>query len=322
MQYTVVPPVRRMCLMTAVLVLAMPAAAAAQTLNNLLAQHGVTLDSASAALANRPITSYAVGDSAGTFAVAWYWATGSSQLPDTLNISMYDRASRSWLHAALPREQTDTTGGRLKYSVGSALRVSRSRDHLFVDTHINPSAGTLLVLSEKLELVTALNGWSELLLPGGAMVYQRSTVHFASTHPAELWLYDPGRRRDVALYPTQPYAAVRREYVERVRDIYARLGEDWFRLNNHHMMAEQFESNLGDPVADSTGTRIAFIARFGDGGGSRAATPLVEVLVVCVDVTRESRCTELELSALRQLHPDWSDARILQDALARGGSFF
>jgi hypothetical protein len=193
-----------------------------------------------------------------------------------------------------------------------------SSAYILIDTHLNPSRGTLLVLSRALQRVAVLDGWSLLVLPGDAVVYHKSMVHFAPTHPAELRLFHPANQRDVPIYPTLPYAEVRRQYVERVREIYARIGEDWFRINNHHMMAEQFESRIAQPVADSTGRRIAFIAMFGEGGGSRAATPLVEVLVVCADVLATPRCEETELSATRLAHPDWSDERILREALSPG----
>ena len=294
----------------------------AQTLSDVLRQNYVTADAGLGDRSERQITSYAARNADELFAIAYYWAPaparagdppGGTPLADTLYVSLFNKSQGSWTHAAYSR----TALKDRSHNIGSALRISFTRDHIFIDTHVNPSAGTVLVLSRSLQLITALNGWTELLLPGGALVYQKSMVHFAPTHPAELRIFDPASMRDTSLYPTLPYDAVRLQYTERVREIYSRLGDDWFRLNNHHMMAELFESRIGTPVADSSGTRIAFIAMFGEGGGTRAATPLVEVLVVCDDVLRRSACSETELSATRLAHPDWSDERILAEALAR-----
>jgi hypothetical protein len=290
------------------LVLAPPSAGAQQTLGQLLQQNGVSLQPRDSARASRLITNYAVGANESHVAVAYYVRVAADTLPDSLQVSLIHKASGVWRHASVARRRGERW-------MGSAMRVTLSPSHVFIDTHVNPSAGTLLVLSLELEPRTTLNGWSELLLPGGALLYQRSMVHFAPTHPAMLRLYDPATARDTAVYPLQPYDEVRRTFIQRVREIYARLGEEWFRLNNHHMMAEQFESRIGTPLSDSTGTRIAFIAMFGEGGGSRSSPPVVEVLVVCRDILRSPACTEAELSALRAARPGVSNESILRQAL-------
>jgi hypothetical protein len=249
--------------------------------------------------------------------MAYYKSLGDT-LADTLYVSLQERAGGGWTHASIARVRW-APGDTTSYTLGTALRITLSGDHVFVDTHLNPSAGTLLVLTRALVPLATLKGWSELLLPNGSVVYQKNTVHFAPTHPAELHLFDPHTGRNAAVYPTQPYAAVRRAYIERVREIYERLGDEWFRLNNHHMMAEQFESRIGTPQADSLGRRVAFIARFGEGGGSRAATPLVEVLVVCSNLAFTAQCMEQELSATRLARPGLSDEQMVREALLRGG---
>jgi hypothetical protein len=281
--------------------------------------NGAAPDSVLRAEQSREITSYSVRASAEHLIIAWYWRLPDSRLDDSLNISALDRRTSRWTHTAVARMPGNAPANVSAQPLGSAVRITATPSHILLDTHVNPSAGTLLVLDAQLRMVRTLDGWSELVLPGGAVVYQKSMVHFAPTHPAELWIFGPSNGRNEALYPTQPYADVRRQYIERVRGIYARIGEDWFRINNHHMMAEQFESSIGDPMADSSGTRIAFIAMFGEGGGSRAATPLVEVLVVCGNVLVQPRCEETELSATRLANPDWTDERILREALSRGG---
>jgi hypothetical protein len=294
-----------------------PRPALAQTLGEVLSQNGQRTPAGLVGRDSWPITSYATRSDSTGFAITYYRRDGEL-LGDTLFVSLRDEKSGGWTHAEVLRVRT-TTADSTSYILGSATRITLGPEYIYVDTHLTPSAGTLLVLTRSLLPVVMVKGWSELVLPDGSMVYQKNLVHFAATHPAELRFFDPRGKRDLAVYPSLPYAEVRRSYIERVREMWSRLGDDWFRLNNHHQMAEQFESRIGTPVADSTGGRIAFLAWFGDGGGSRAATPLLEVLVVCSNIALAAQCSELELSATRIANPGWSDERILREALSRGG---
>lgn len=176
----------------------------------------------------------------------------------------------------------------------SIVAVSHSRRNVFVDTHINPSAGEIVVLTPSLVRVTTLPGWVVRVLPTDVLVYEKNQVHFAPTHSAELWTWDPVTRRDTRLYPRPPYDSVRRAYIDTVRAIYDRVGADWFRAHNHHMDPKQFDSQLGDTVVvGASGRSIAFTMQFGGGEGTPAATPPLQVLVVCSGVgTTRSRCRE------------------------------
>jgi hypothetical protein len=291
---------------------------AAQSLAALLDEYRLSLPAGGDPRASREITSYAVRDGDSAFAVAFYWKLSPGVLDDSLNVAVYHKAAGSWRVVAVERDRMDSAPRIAPYTLGSAIKLSWLGDHLLVDTHRTPSAGTLLVLDRNLRPVATLKGWSQVVVSGGKLVYHRNMVHFAATHPAELWIFDPATGGDTMLYPTIPYQDVRRRYVEQVRDIYARLGEDWFRQHNHHMMADRFDSSIGTPLVDERGERIAFVAVFGDNGGARASPPMVEVLVVCDSVGSAPRCAETELSAMRAAHPDWSSDRILRDALAGG----
>lgn len=184
---------------------------------------------------------------------------------------------------------------RLGIPVGSVVAVTHTKRYVLVDTHVNPSAGVLYVLSDRGDRVVAeLPGWVLRVLPNGVVVYYRNEVHFAPTHSAEVWTWDPVTHRDARLYPNEPYDSVRRAYVDSVRSIYARVDEGWFRAANHHKDPTRFDSSVGDTimVADS-GKTVVFAMRFGGGEGTPAETPRLDVMVTCRGVgTKRQRCTE------------------------------
>lgn len=291
-----------------------PALCAAETLAEVLTRQGVSVIPGGPSRLNRQITGQDLQDDE-VFVIAYdeVAADPSAPLPDRIHVSVRERATGTWRHAEVPRELS--LGGSSRRA-GSISRIHRAADYFYLDTHVNPSAGTLVVLSRTLEPVAALNGWFATPLRDGTVVYHRSMVHFAPTHPEELWVYDARSREDVRLYPNAPYGAVRQAYIDDVRRIYARVGDDWFRINNHHGDPERFDSSIGREYAtDANGNSIAFVATFGaDGGDSPAATPKLEVLVACLDVAAR-RCSEESLSAARARRPGWSDRQLLEEVV-------
>jgi hypothetical protein len=79
--------------------------------------------------------------------------------------------------------------------------------YLFTDTHINPSAGTLVVLARDRSKVAELPGWFLAAMGNDVVIYHRNQVHFAPTHALEIWTYDPVTRRDARLYPAREPAS-------------------------------------------------------------------------------------------------------------------
>ena len=200
-------------------------------------------------------------------------------------------------------------------SVGEIHQTSR---HILIDTHLSPSAGTIIVLTPALKRVTSLEGWVLRVLPADVVLYHHNNVHFAPTHWVELWTWEPATGRNVRLYPSAPQDSVRRAYVDTVKSIYRRAGEPWLRAKNHHGDAERFDSRLGDTIVVApSGRTVAFLVTFGGGDGTPAATPALEVAVVCRDIaTRRSRCTEQPASALAKTHPGRTRVQLLDDLVA------
>jgi hypothetical protein len=184
-----------MALLDAVLLAVAVSVAAPQatTLRQELEKHRV--DPAGLDDADRVITSFAVTSDDNWFAIAYYWYQDTDRLPPELHVRALDRKTGAWRATMLDAE---TLKG------GSALRIARRPGVIYLDLHINPSAGALIVLSEDLTVRARLYGWSSLILPDGRALYENSMVHFAPAHPGSVSLYDPHTGRDVRVYPAQP----------------------------------------------------------------------------------------------------------------------
>jgi hypothetical protein len=133
-----------------------------------------------------------------------------------------------------------------------------------IDVHINPSAGRLLVFANDFTFVGELWGWQLTALPGDLIVYHKNQVHFAATHSLEIGVFDPHRKIDRQIYPPLETGEVRRAFIARVDQAYRARGEDWFRLKNHPMDPEQFDSKLvGSIGVDSLAESMTFRVSFG-----------------------------------------------------------
>ena len=299
----------------ALVVLALPRAAPAQTLREILHEFPVPSGKNGPADLDRRIASYSAENWADLFVIAFYpLGSDGTPLPDTLRISAFDRRTKAWSHAALERRRAEPPA----WDVGSVLGIQHSADRIFLDTHTNPSAGTVIVLDRVLRPLAALDGWLLALLPSGRVFYQRSMPHFVATHPAELWTWDPQTSRDTRVYPSEPYDSVRLRYIAATRQVYERLGEAWFQAHNHSMDAEQFGSSIRSRIrTDPAGSTAVFLVQFGEDADSPARTPLLDVVVTCRGAgTEQVRCTEVELSVLQARHPGWSTTRILDELIA------
>ena len=292
------------------------APAPAQTLGTILGEYALPARGLAAGDLDHPITGYAVENAGDLFVIAFVFAdTSGVSFPDTLRLSSFDRVAGVWTHAAIERRRLGEPGR----DIGSVVAIHHTARHVFLDTHGNPSAGTLLVFTRDLAPVAALDGWLLRLLPGGLAVYHQSMIHFAPTHSAELRLYDADSGRDVTLYPREPDGPVRRRYVAATRQQYARVGADWFRNNNHPMDPRRFTSALRDSlVTNAAGTALAFLMRFGNEAATPVATPLLDVVVHCRQVrSTQPQCSETELATLQRRHPRWDTSRILHSLLGR-----
>ena len=156
--------------------------------------------------ADRRITSYAVQADAGWFAIAYYWFDGTELLPPELRLRVLDRRRGVWQHRML---HDDVHRG------GSALHIHRAGGFIYIDLHRTPSAGSLIVLTERLELKRQLNGWASLLLPDGRMLYENNMIHFAPAHAGSVSLFEPTTNRTIRVYPARRENGVGLPWIDR-----------------------------------------------------------------------------------------------------------
>jgi hypothetical protein len=158
------------------------------TLAQALAEHHVPLPSGLDGA--QRITSFAVLDDTRDFVIAYYDMAPDSLL-HTLHVRALDKRARAWRAATFE-------------PIGSILKVVGGGAVLYVEGHTSPSATPLLVLTRSLRRRRELDGWPELVLPDGRVVFHRSMRHFAPTHADVLAIYDPATDRERTLYPRGP----------------------------------------------------------------------------------------------------------------------
>jgi hypothetical protein len=163
-----------------------------------------------------PITSYEVFNGPSQFVLAYYLVNGSDQLEPPLRLLRFDKLTGKWDTAEFSDIKTEAGLGLQPRCLGSAVGITEAGDMLYVGIHLSPSAECLLVLSHDLKLKKTLYGWPVANFPSGAIVLQKSMVHFAPTHPLELAVFDPESGRLTPIYPPQsdPFRA---EYVRRLQ---------------------------------------------------------------------------------------------------------
>lgn len=300
-------------LLGAVLILSLSAAAFGETLGDVLQQHGLPI---TAALHNREqsITSYAALDNDKVFVIGYYLDDGSGSLKEPLFVSRFDKGAREWKSSGILTRDLQGGGIQCFGSVTSVRGVQSSSSFLYLDTHINPSAGCVIVLSGDLAVRKVLYGWSLALFRDGRLVYHNSQIHFAPFEAAEISIYNPVRGIDLKIYPRKPYQRVRKEQIRQVRQV---LNQDWCRRNNHPCDPELFDNRLGSPVeVEDSSSALAFVITYDN--RRYGLTPAeLEVLYVYrnVDNGRPLEYREVLLSDFKARFGDISLHERLQPAV-------
>ncbi len=257
MPLSVKPLVRS--LVCAALSLAFVRASPAETLRQALAKAGLTTESKTLANLDRPITSGGTLDGAAQFLIAYYVDDGSGLMQAPLYFDLLDRKTGKWKSAALTAENSRVGDADC---LGPVLRIQASAESFFVDTHLNPSAGCLLILSRDLEPRAALYGWYLALFGDDSVVFHRSEVHFAPVHAAEIALYDQKTKREIPIFPRQPYQAIRAAHIAKMKNFY-RGREDWCKKNNEPCDPEWFDTSLvGEVATDDRTHSLAFVISY------------------------------------------------------------
>jgi hypothetical protein len=227
------------------------------SLAEVLAENGIDLSSIDTPNMDKDITSYQVLNDPNIFCIAYYLDDGSGSLGSKVYIHHLRKDQSKWTHGTLDFK---TLPDPYSYRSGSITRIQYSREHIYLFAHWNPSAGATLALSNELEFQYALYGWVLAVFDDETVVYERNQVHFAPTHYAEIYIYDPHTERDRKIYPMKPYQKIRLDHIKKVKAAYDERGEDWFRIHNHHMDPELFNNYLGgEMVVDDSTDSLAFV---------------------------------------------------------------
>jgi hypothetical protein len=155
----------------------------------------------------QPITSFAVSSDDGPFLLAYYDDDGSGTLRPPLHVLRYDRQTKRLLRADLHGSPAQFHGFDEVMSdipnetcLGSALQIYEKNGFIVIDTHINPSAGCILILTPDLKFSAALWGWTLGQIDGN-IIYELSMVHFASIHAARIAVYNARLKQRTLIYP-------------------------------------------------------------------------------------------------------------------------
>ncbi len=227
----------------------------AETLRDVLREKNLAPGLAMANL-DKPITSYQVLDDSQTFLIAYYVDNGSGRLRPPLMVSLFDKAQHKWRSTDItPEKLADDT------CLGSAIGAETSGGMFYLETHINPSAGCMIVLSPDLSVRKVLSGWFLAGFGDGRIIYHRNEIHFAAAHAAELAIYDARTGGDFQIYPHKPFQAVRQEHIRKFQAFLAR-NQDWCNAHNHSCDPEWFNNEItGKVTVSATNDSLAFTAR-------------------------------------------------------------
>lgn len=229
----------------------------AQTLRDALMQRQLPLAASNLPNLDQKITSGAELDDANQFAIAYYLDDGTGTLNRPLFIDRYNRGSATWQSGKLG----DAGAGSAQIDTpcyGSVLDITPLGDQLLLETHINPSAGCVLIVSKDLQSTAQLYGWLLGHFDDGAIIYERSQVHFATVHPAEVAVYDEKTKKDFNLFPPKRDSPVRARLASKLREFF-RTHQDYCRKANDPCDPKTFDSEVSEKTAvDGREHAVAF----------------------------------------------------------------
>jgi len=244
-----------------------------ETLTEVLAKRGVPINDLSPSERSRRITSYAQSKDEAPFLIAYYDDDGSQMLKSPLRVLRYDKAAGF--------QRTDLIGTEGPFSgvmhepnsmcLGSALDIEQAAGSVYIDTHINPSAGCVLVLSQNLKFKACLEGWVIGTL-GRILILHGNEVHFADVHPSTAAVYDPLSDKLMQVYP--PRGDPRRKVFSAALASHLPTRQ-WCEHENKACDPETFTSDIDDVTADDLKQTFSFTATLSpEGFGDKAESAI------------------------------------------------
>jgi hypothetical protein len=257
----------------------------AETLGGVLSAHNVPLANVPDREQRREIVGFAIAESDSLFLIAYYDG-GSNVMPPVLHVLRYDvehhhlrRADLRGLDRSF--DDFDQVMSQIPDTcMRSAEDISERNGLIAIETHINPSAGCLLILNQDLSFSAGLWGWVIGSI-NGQLIVQEDTVHWASTHPARLFVYDPQRKKATHIYPAENDRA-RQEFSAALRN--ALPPNEWCMQKNNPCDPETFDTDIDHFAVDQGANEFSFDAVMNpDGFGDKAekTIPARTVRYVC-----------------------------------------
>lgn len=286
-------------LAVALLLLSLPAQAQdqADTLRDALHEEGLPLDSAILPNLDKKIAGAAELSDTQQFVIAYYSDDGAGVLKPPLHILRFDRQSRTWQKGEIGSASEQEAVADPCF--GAVLDVRSFGEELVIETHVNPSAGCVLVISKELKLGATLDGWVLGAFLDGTLLYHCSQVHFATVHPAEIAVFDSKARKEFTLFPPKAVTPVRQKLIGELREFY-RTHQNYCNKANDPCNPQMFDSSLdGKIVTDEREHAVAFAISYRlQGYGQDESKPAGpgQVIYVCQNANDESKLECRELS--------------------------
>jgi hypothetical protein len=142
--------------------------------------------------------------------------------------------------------------------LGSALSLERNGKWYYLNLHLTPSAGCLVILKHDLSVSQTLGGWPIAFFKSGLLVWSGDMVHFADVHPETLFLYDPVAHKSLQLYPPKndPF---RDDFSTRLKKV---IDQKQCAENNWACEADRFATVIDSTEVSDETKSLAFRASF------------------------------------------------------------
>jgi hypothetical protein len=140
------------------------------------------------------------------------------------------------------------------------ISITELYGNIYIDTHINPSAGCVLILSPHLTLQATLSGWLDAVMGPDYAIVHGSEIHFASVHPMQLAVFDLAHRKLIPLYPSKK-DPLRKQFASLIRSHMP--SREWCIQTDSQCEPSNFDSDLATPVAVNESAKLfGFVVAF------------------------------------------------------------
>lgn len=230
-----------------------------KTLGDVLAAHSVPSRVLPAADLQIPAERAGWSAKNSPFLIAYY--DGNTEtLPNLLHVVRYDlrthKIQRTDLRAidvtfhgfdsVMDRPSSDC--------LGAVLSISEEDGLVTIETHINPSAGCVLILTPDLKFSAGLYGWV-LGRIRHDLIFEESMVHFASVHDSRLAVYDIDARKLFHIYPSQQEPERQLFSAQLAKHM---LSDSWCAEHNNPCNSKSFNTEIEHLIVDPRRSNFAF----------------------------------------------------------------